>query len=122
MAEVKVNSISGVSYEVKDLAKTTEFYESIGFGKRKEEEGRVTLYVNWFFVTFVAQGQGSAKPKDKGAGTLLHIKVDDIESFHKAVGKQGMKPDAEPQVAPSGNREFTLRDPDGYQLLFFQKK
>jgi hypothetical protein len=33
-----------------------------------------------------------------------------------------MKPDGEPQVRLSGNREFVLRDPDGYKLAFFEKK
>jgi hypothetical protein len=33
-----------------------------------------------------------------------------------------MKPLGEPEVRASGNREFVLRDPDGYKLVFFQKK
>jgi hypothetical protein len=33
-----------------------------------------------------------------------------------------MKPDGEPQVRPSGNREFVLRHPDGYKIAFLQKK
>jgi hypothetical protein len=33
-----------------------------------------------------------------------------------------MKPDGAPEVRDSGNREFVLRDPDGYKLAFFQKK
>jgi hypothetical protein len=28
----------------------------------------------------------------------------------------------EEEVRASGNREFVLRDPDGYKLAFFQKK
>jgi hypothetical protein len=35
---------------------------------------------------------------------------------------KGMKSLGEPEVRPSGNREFILRDPDGYKLAFFQKK
>jgi hypothetical protein len=35
---------------------------------------------------------------------------------------KGKKADGEPQGRPSGNREFVLRDPDGYNLAFFQKK
>jgi uncharacterized glyoxalase superfamily protein PhnB len=48
--------------------------------------------------------------------------VDDVEDFHNAVVSNGMKPIGEPQVRASGNREFMLRDPDGYNLAFFQKK
>jgi catechol 2,3-dioxygenase-like lactoylglutathione lyase family enzyme len=119
MSEIKVNSISGVTYDVQDLNRTGEFYEALGFRRGKAEDDRVTLYVNWFFVTFVAQ---ESDAQDKGAGVSLYVKVDDVEAFHAAVVSNGMKPEGEPQKQPSGNREFTLRDPDGYNLVFFQKK
>jgi catechol 2,3-dioxygenase-like lactoylglutathione lyase family enzyme len=75
---MKVNSISGLTCYVKDLARTAEFYETIGFRRGKEEPGRATFYVNWFFVTFVAQDQEDdpewrreAKLKTKGSGQFL---------------------------------------------------
>ena len=52
---MKLNSISGITCYVEDLSRTAEFYEAIGFRRGKEEPDRVTFYVNWFFVTFVAQ-------------------------------------------------------------------
>jgi catechol 2,3-dioxygenase-like lactoylglutathione lyase family enzyme len=116
---MKPNSISGVAYSVEDLSRTAEFYEALGFRRGKEERDRVTYYVNWFFVTFVAQ---EVEAPSKGAGLFLYIKVDDVEEFHKAVLSAGMKPAGDPEVQPSGNREFVLRDPDGYNLVFFQKK
>jgi catechol 2,3-dioxygenase-like lactoylglutathione lyase family enzyme len=126
---MKPNSISGITCYVKDIARTAEFYEAIGFRRGKEEPDRVTFYVNWFFVTFIAQDQEAdselrkeAQLPDKGAGLFLYIKVDDVEDFHNAALSKGMKPDGEPQSRPSGNREFVLRDPDGYKLAFFQKK
>jgi predicted enzyme related to lactoylglutathione lyase len=126
---MKVNSISGLTCYVEDLARTAEFYEAIGFRRGKEEPDRVTFYVNWFFVTFIAQDReedgelrDDAAVTNKGAGVLLYVKVDDAEDFHKALVSAGMEPMGEPQVRPSGNREFVLRDPDGYKLAFFQKK
>jgi catechol 2,3-dioxygenase-like lactoylglutathione lyase family enzyme len=119
-SEMNVNSISGITCHVGDLAKAAEFYDTIGFRKGKEESDRVTFYVNWFFVTLVAQdGTGAAT---KGTGLFLYVKVDDIEEFHQAVLSKGLKPAGEPERQPSGNREFVLRDPDGYSLVFFQKK
>jgi catechol 2,3-dioxygenase-like lactoylglutathione lyase family enzyme len=52
---MKVNSVSGFTCYVEDLARTAEFYEAIGFRPGKQEPDRLTFYVNWFFVTFVAQ-------------------------------------------------------------------
>jgi catechol 2,3-dioxygenase-like lactoylglutathione lyase family enzyme len=123
----KVNSISGITCYVEDLSRTAEFYEAIGFRRGKEEPDRVTFYVNWFFVTFIAQDREDdaelrkeAELPAKGSGLFLYIKVDDVENFQKGVLSKGMKPVGEP--SPSGSREFVLRDPDGYKLVFFQKK
>jgi predicted enzyme related to lactoylglutathione lyase len=116
---MKVNSISGITCEVEDLPREAEFYETIGFRRGKQESDRVTFYVNWFFVTLVAENQAEAPTK--GAGVFLYIKVDDVEGFHKAVLSKGLKPAGEPERKPSGNREFVLRDPEGYNLVFFQK-
>jgi predicted enzyme related to lactoylglutathione lyase len=116
----KVNSISGITCHVEDLARAAEFYETIGFRRGKEESDRVTFYVNWFFVTLVARSQ--IEVPTKGAGLFLYVKVDDVEEFHSAVISKGMKPAGEPERQPSGSREFVLRDPDGYNLVFFQKK
>jgi catechol 2,3-dioxygenase-like lactoylglutathione lyase family enzyme len=118
---VKVNSISGINCYVDDLSRSAEFYEAIGFRRGKEEAGQITFYVNWFFVTLIAQ-EADAELSGKGTGVLLYIKVDDVEDFHAGVVSLGMTPEGEPEKKPSGNREFVLRDPDGYQLVFFQKK
>jgi hypothetical protein len=84
--------------------------------------------VNWFFMTLIAQdqvddaelrneGEGAAK----GAGQFVHIKVDDVQGFYEGLVSKGLEPAGEPQVR-GPNREFMLRDPDGYKLVFFQKK
>jgi catechol 2,3-dioxygenase-like lactoylglutathione lyase family enzyme len=109
---MKVNSVSGVTCYVEDLQRTGEFYEAIGFRRGKDEEDRLTFYVNWFSVTFIARAG------EDDAGLFLNIKVDDIEEFHKAALSKGMKPRDE----PAGNREFALHDPDGHKLAFFEKK
>lgn len=116
---MKINSISGVTYLVADIDKTAEFYEALGFRLGKREEGRLTCYVNWFSVTFVAEETALS---NKGAGVLLHLKVDDIDGYHAGVVELGMTPTGEPVKTAPGRREFVLRDPDGYELVFFAKK
>jgi catechol 2,3-dioxygenase-like lactoylglutathione lyase family enzyme len=126
---MKLNSISGIHCYVQDLSRTAAFYEALGFRRGKEEPGRLTFYVNWFFVTFVDQDQeddaelrNEAALPDRGAGLLLYIKVDDVEDFYKGVLSKAMKPATEPQARPNRTREFMLRDPDGYKLVFFEKR
>jgi predicted enzyme related to lactoylglutathione lyase len=125
---VEVNSISGVLCYASDLERTATFYEALGFRIGKREESRLTCYVNWFWVTFVAADQEDdaalrkeATASNRGAGLLLYVKVDDVDAYHQSVVAGGMKPDGEPR-ARADKREFILRDPDGYRLVFFEKK
>ena len=113
---MKLNSISGVTYQVKDLQASIRFYESLGFRIGKQDEKHALCYVNWFWVDLVA-GAGA-----RDEGTSLYIKVDSIDEHYKDVTQQGMKPSAEPEQKASGNREFLLCDPDGHRLVFFEKK
>lgn len=117
---MKPNSISGVTYRVSDLSKTSQFYETIGFRRGKEESDRATFYVNWFFVTLIARDE--AEPAVVGEGTSLCVKVINAGEFHESAVSAGLKPEGEPERQPNGNLEFVLRDPDGYSLTFFQKK
>jgi catechol 2,3-dioxygenase-like lactoylglutathione lyase family enzyme len=126
---MKVSGISGITYSVGDLARTAEFYQTIGFRRGKEQPDRLTFYVNWFFVTFIdenragdAERQDEAPHANKGSGLFVHIKVDNIDDFHSGVVARGIEPASEPQNRHGGGREFVLRDPDGYQLVFFEKK
>lgn len=72
---MKVNSISGIRCHVADLDRTAEFYEALGFRLGPREDDRLTCYVNWFWMTFVAGEAGT------GAGLSVHIKVDDLDAY-----------------------------------------
>lgn len=114
---MKLNSISGITYRVKDLQASVRFYENLGFRMGKQDEQHATCYVNWFWVDLVVSGDAAGD-----AATSLYIKVDSVDECYQDVTAQGMKPAGEPEKKASGNREFMLRDPDGHQLVFFEKK
>jgi hypothetical protein len=57
----------------------------------------------------------------KGAGPLVYLSAEDVDAFHKALLSKGLKPSSEPRDY-AGNREFVLRDPDGYRLVIFKRK
>jgi catechol 2,3-dioxygenase-like lactoylglutathione lyase family enzyme len=125
---MKVNSISGVLCYASDLERTAKYYEALGFRIGKREPGRLTCYVNWFWVTFVGSRPrrrrgvaGGAAAENRGAGLHIYVKVDDLDGYYKGVLAAGMTPSGEPRKR-AGVREFMLRDPDGYRLVFFEKK
>jgi catechol 2,3-dioxygenase-like lactoylglutathione lyase family enzyme len=115
---VKLNSISGVTHRVKDLPASIKFYESLGFRMDKQDDQQARCYVNWFWIDLVADSAADAKNE----GASLHIKVVGIDEYYQGVLDLGMKPNSEPEKKPSGDREFVLSDPDGHQLVFFEKK
>jgi catechol 2,3-dioxygenase-like lactoylglutathione lyase family enzyme len=110
---MKIGSISGLVYRVRDLDRTVEFYETLGFRPGKRDGDEATCYVNWFWLSFVVG--------EPGAAPTLYLKVDDIDDFYGAVLANGFTPETEPRKARAGRREFLLLDPDGYQLAFFAK-
>jgi catechol 2,3-dioxygenase-like lactoylglutathione lyase family enzyme len=116
---MKISSISGLVYPVRDLDRTAEFYQTLGFRPGKREDRQVTCYVNWFWVTFTLDGYETGP--EPGSGPTLYLKVDDIDDFYGAVLAHGLTPSSEPRKTRTGRREFVLVDPDGHQLAFFTK-
>lgn len=115
---MKINSISGLEYRVRDLDTTVSFYESLGFRIGKRDDNQATCYVNWFWVRFVEDPDGA----DAEDGPTLYLKVDDIDDCYGAVVAQGHLPSTEPRKQRGGGgREFRLDDPDGNTLAFFAK-
>ena len=126
---MKIKSVSGITCYVKDLKKTAKFYETLGFEIRKSDPGHVTVYMNWFWMDFVAVSKETraeykkdASLAPKGAGHYTYLSVDDVDAFHRYLRSKGLKPASEPRDWPSGNREFIIRDPDGYKLVIFKRK
>lgn len=125
---MKLVSIAGIVCYVKNTKKTAKFYEAVGFKFDKREPNHVSVYLNWFWIDFHSQDkedkpefQKEANLKNKGAGQFLYIKVDNVDAFYKGLLKKKLKPSSKPRDWPWGNREFVIRDPDGYKLVFFQK-
>lgn len=125
---MKMKSVAGVVCYVKDIEKTAEFYTSLGFTKEKHESDHLSIRLNWFWIDFHPQDkedkpefQKEALLENKGAGMFLYISVEDVDEFYTGVIAKGLKPSSTPRDWPWGNREFVLRDPDGYKLVFFKR-
>ena len=125
---MKLVSVAGIVCYVKDTKKTAKFYKTLGFKFHKNTSDHLSIYLNWFWIDFHPQGkenkpdfQREANLKNKGAGQFLYIKVDNVDAFYKGLQKKGLRPSSAPRDWPWGNREFVVRDPDGYKLVFFNK-
>jgi catechol 2,3-dioxygenase-like lactoylglutathione lyase family enzyme len=115
---MKPKSISALVYKVVDMDKTLAFYESLGFTVAKNDGRIAVVYVNWFSAEFHLANDIDDSPKD---GPLVLISVD-LKKFYEGALAAGPKPESELQETVNGRTEFSLRDPNGYLMVFFEKK
>jgi len=114
---MKPKSVSALVYKVVDLEKTTEFYEGLGFRVGKNDGQTAVVYVNWFAIEFHLAGDIDDSPKD---GPMMLVSVD-VDEFYEAALAAGHKPVYELQKTVAGRKEFALKDPNGYLIVFFEK-
>jgi catechol 2,3-dioxygenase-like lactoylglutathione lyase family enzyme len=126
---MKIKAASGYACYVRDLDKTAEFYQKLGLQIKSRSSDRIILYINWYRIDFVqsdtestSEVQKELASAEKGAGLFLYFSVDNVDEAYQDVVAAGLKPIAEPKDMSWGNREFTVRDPDGYKLVFFKRK
>ena len=126
---MKIKSVAGITCHVKNLSKTAKFYKTLGFVIRKQDATHLTVYSNWFWIDFLPiaretrpEFKKEARLSGKGAGIFVYLSVDDVDAFHRELLSKGIKPAGQPADQPWGNREFILRDPDGYKLAIFKRK
>ena len=65
--------------------------------------------------------QKEAFGEPKGTGLYINIEVDGIDAYFQELKNKGLKPSTKPRDWPWGQREFAIRDPDRYKLVFYEK-
>jgi catechol 2,3-dioxygenase-like lactoylglutathione lyase family enzyme len=115
---MKPKSIAALVYKVVDMEKTLHFYEGLGFKISKYDGHIAVVYVNWFAAEFHLANDIDDRPKD---GPLVLVSVD-VDDFYNAAVAAGYRPESELQKTVNGRTEFSLRDPNGYLMVFFEKK
>ncbi|MCA9347672.1 VOC family protein [Candidatus Saccharibacteria bacterium] len=118
--------ITSLVFWVADATLSYKFYKKLGFevGGVNERHAVVRLGdIEIMLVTLRDEDDFSkdALAKPKGFGMYVYIQVEDVDMKHKEVLKLGLKPSSEPRTWEWGNREFVIKDPDGYKLCFYQK-
>jgi len=115
---MKPKSVSAVVYNVADLGKTIAFYEGLGFRIGKNDGRVAVVYVNWFAIEFHQTNDIDDNPKD---GPIMLVSVDDVAAYYESALAASYTPVHEPKPTVNGRKEFTLQDPNGYTVVFFEK-
>lgn len=124
-----LKSGAGIVCYVKDIARTVEFYEQLGFEFKVKEPTRATAYINWWWIDFhdikaddAPSWHISPAADNADIGALFYFSVENVQEAYDELTSNGdLQPSSEP-ISLRGNTEFTIIDPDGYRLVFFKRK
>jgi catechol 2,3-dioxygenase-like lactoylglutathione lyase family enzyme len=122
-----LKKLDSLLFYVSNVGKTVDFYRKIGFEQTRLEKNLAEVSLKSFRLQFIDQSTAKdpefrkeATARQKGSGLYIYIEVEDIDEYHKSLLEKGLKPSGQPRNWPWGNREFVIRDPDGYKLVFHQ--
>lgn len=104
-----------------------KFYKKLGFGLVRSDDEHSVVRLGDFEIWLVNMRDedifsGDAFASEKGKGLYVYIEVEDVDATYKSFLKLGITPHTEPKDWHWGNREFIIKDPDGYKLCFWQKR
>ena len=110
---------------VQENSLSTKFYKKLGFNVVRSVDDHSVVSLNGFEITLVNMRDEDKFTKDsmsadKGRGVYVYIRVDSVDEKYKELIKLGFKPTTAPKDWDWGNREFILKDLDGYKLCFWQ--
>lgn len=105
-----------------DLDATAYFYRKLGFEPHVSPDG-VRLKMGDVTLAFIDEAktpiQNESGKTPKGLGMYTYIEVDDVDAHYALVKQNGVEPRTEPKTWPWGKREFVVKDPDGYKMVFY---
>jgi len=109
-----IRHISAVTFAVRDMARSVEFYRKLGFelvygGERAEFS---SLKAGAAFVNLAASPGYEHRWWSRAI-----FRVDDADAHHRELQAKGLT-DESPRDAPWGERFFHITDPDGHELSF----
>ncbi|MEE9177334.1 MAG: VOC family protein [Acidimicrobiia bacterium] len=112
----EIESISAVTLATHDMARSFNFYTSLGFQVHYggPEANFTSFAIGDGYLNIIAQ------PADRQwswwGRLILH--VPDTDSLYQQAIQAGLSPEAPPRDAEWGERYFHLTDPDGHELSF----
>ncbi len=116
--QLKIESISAVTLNCKDVGASISFYESLGFEMiyGGDSEPLTSFRIGNGYLNLI-------ESKDTDASMTwgrVIIHVSNVDEMHACCVSAGWNPLSEPEDAPWGERYFHIRDPAGHEISFAQ--
>ena len=117
-----IKRLHSMLFYASDLKATTSFYRKLGFDVQESEDG-MRVKMGDFTLAFIDENvtpiKNESGMKPKGIGIYAYVEVDDADAHFALVKENGITPRTEPKTWPWGKREFVVKDPDGYKIVFY---
>ncbi len=116
--------ITNILFWVQENKLSEKFYKKLGFGVVHSDDDHSVVSLGDFKIDLVSMRDEDPFTKDsmagdKGRGVYVYIHADDVDETYKIFVTSGINPATQPKDWPWGNREFIVKDPDGYKLCFW---
>lgn len=107
-----------------DNTLSVKFYKKLGFEVIESNDNHSVVQLGDFRIILVSMRDEEEFGHDslaaeKGRGMYVYIQVDDVDEKFAELQAAGITPATEPRDWEWGNREFIVKDPDGYKLCFW---
>jgi catechol 2,3-dioxygenase-like lactoylglutathione lyase family enzyme len=118
--------ITGLVLWVQDNTLSVKFYKKLGFEVVESNDRHTIVQLGTFKLYLVSMRDEDEFNNDslathKGQGAYLYIHVDNVDAAYDEFLEKGVTARTKPRNWEWGNREFVVKDPDGYKLCFWQK-
>lgn len=122
---MKDMKITSVLLWVQDNTISEKFYKKLGFEVEGSDDQVSVVALGGLAIQLVTMRdeppfEHDALSGDKGRGVYVYIRVSDVDTTHQELRSKGIIPATEPRDWEWGNREFIVKDPDGYKLCLWQ--
>jgi predicted enzyme related to lactoylglutathione lyase len=122
MDDFKVIGLNTIIVQVKDLEKSTHFYEHVLQLKKDMKDKNMA-----FFALGPGNGRAklllhtSEKPEPTDKGMVMELLVDNVDAAVASIESNGGRTEQQPVNQDWGVREAVIADPDGYKIWLSQQ-
>jgi catechol 2,3-dioxygenase-like lactoylglutathione lyase family enzyme len=104
-----------------DLERSLRFYErTLGLAIYREWGSGSSRGVVFFLGAGGLLEVSGASPEPPSEASGLVLQVRDLSATRRCLAERGVVVEAEPELKPWGLLELTVRDPDGFTLIFVE--
>lgn len=110
---------------ISNVETSSDFYQKLGFKINSKDDKSVVVSLGdlqlQLFDKEKVEFKQYSEVDPNTFSMFLYIEVDDVDEKHKELISKGLTPATTPKDWPWGNREFVIKDPDGYKFVIYKK-